>query len=452
MTIKFDSRTKDSKYSVYRISCKETGKCYYGITAGRVETRLSRHVIDAFRRRGCRIGSLQDRIRKVHVGGQRPRDAFEVEIVAERLSLACARSLESHLVEEKKTRVPHGFNVQPGGFSAGSKANSKPLTVSDERGYRRNYSSLMKAVDARNRELAKQDSKLLKYPTVRARIREMGWTIEEALEYKSRIDGRSRREPFLCSGTRMVSLAQASQATGLTKATLRSRLHRAKLNGRSDHDIAEVMPRPDVKALSLPDPDNRRRLISATAVARKLGIPVSTVVHRYRRAPKDISSRELINWLIGPKRPVRVLMLDVPGGERLCGSIRQIYMEISRRDDLESLREEHLSLSGVTRRLRSLDNQEAAFCGKDLAWAFGFAARTSRKQCSMNFHPPGPRRKLLRSSYDFCGLSLPLQRDFVAFVLEIIECNGLAGVFRLRGRGAVERHLHLQKVVSAKTK
>lgn len=99
---------------IYRITHKETGKTYVGMTSQLIENRFNDHIFEAKSKKLLRQDSLHAAIRKYGP------DAFEVLEIEKSDNLDILKERERYWIERLGTNQPNGFNVSKGGEMCGS--------------------------------------------------------------------------------------------------------------------------------------------------------------------------------------------------------------------------------------------------------------------------------------------------------------------------------------------
>jgi hypothetical protein len=204
---------------------------YVGVTQRTLAVRLAVH--DRVARLHPEVGgpgTVAAAIRQVYAQGEPLQAAFQAEVLAETSLPDEARRMEQAWIARLGTAAPRGFNIMPGGASIGGPANAEPVTIVHPKRGAVNFASLMDAVAAIDRERKDDEKPPLQLGTVYAR-REMGWSIEEALELKPHLDGRRERTAFQWRGRSYNTLEAVARAEGVAIDTIRSRLHRARQSG-----------------------------------------------------------------------------------------------------------------------------------------------------------------------------------------------------------------------------
>lgn len=102
------TKTGDSPYNVYRVTCVVTNKAYIGITRRSVGTRWSAHCSLAKRRPNVQT-ALGKAIRKYG------RDNFTVETLTTACDAREATAVERGLIAQYGTLSPRGYNLTSGG-------------------------------------------------------------------------------------------------------------------------------------------------------------------------------------------------------------------------------------------------------------------------------------------------------------------------------------------------
>ncbi len=370
------AKTGQAVYIIYGITRKEDSKQYVGLTRRPLAERIKAHVHDAMRRRrNSSPGSLANAIRQKILCGYSFEAAFDVQVLAEGLTADQAREAEILWVERLHAYAPKGFNILPPGGSIGGPANAHPTVIQHPRRGKLNFPSVSAAIEFRNRELAELNNSLLEVGTVYARLL-TGWPIEEALGYLPHTDRRTLRKPFFAKGRVLRRLREVAEATGLSIAALRSRLHRAARRGLNRHDVGHdrrrsARRRPAAAHLPHPSLDGSGRNLTIKAFSALSGVPKSTIAYRYQQLenPGSMSDEDIVLHLCTPQERRRIVTLDLPDGTQLRGGEREtIRMLLSNRRFAWS-RPEPIGESAIRRRLRLVRSNE----GPLVAWAFGLA-------------------------------------------------------------------------------
>jgi hypothetical protein len=378
-------------WRIYHLRRLTDSAGYVGVTQRPLAIRLAAHGTIARRHpeRG-RPGSLAAAIRQTFADGLPFQTAFQAEILAETSLPAEARRLERVWINRLGTASPRGFNVMPGGASLGGPANAIPLTLAHPtRGFLR-FASLMDAVTATDRERQREAKPPLQLGTIYAR-RELGWSIEEALELTTHVDGRRRRAAFRWRGRSYRTLEEVAQVDGVAIATIRSRLHRARRAGCEVwHDAAKDRRLPGShrtgdakcgrqKPLALPHPaDPKSAPVDAASFARMSGLPRATVLHRHHRLLETHGSAVLPRAIVLAALVARqdrrvVLSLSLPGGQTLRDGVRALIRTVLSDPALNGSRAEKLGFSAIRARLRRVPGWPADLSVDAVQWAFGFS-------------------------------------------------------------------------------
>jgi hypothetical protein len=274
-----------SRYIVYGIEELASGRHYVGLTRRPLDVRITSHLRQSRRRGQVRPGGLMEALRLMDALGQAIEDCFGVRVLGRADTAQEARDLERHWVMMLDSRVPHGLNGMPGGSSIGGVDNARALHVAWPEGVRA-YPSIQAALTEVNRARSAADQPPLEVNTLYARLAG-GWPVSQALGLEARKDPRKTRAPFQLGADTYTTLEAAAAATGLSVATLRSRLHRAS---RSDPDVTPQIgcdrrsrASGRTTRLSIPWPDTGECL-TAAAYAARTGVSKATVMHRWHRA------------------------------------------------------------------------------------------------------------------------------------------------------------------------
>ena len=393
-------------YIIYLITNLQTNKPYVGITGTEITTRIKRHVDDALIRNRGKAESLHESIREAYINGKTFKECFKVEIINSGLSQSVAGQEENRLIEYNNSMAPNGYNILKGGGggggSFGSTANAKAIKLAHPKTHESlEFSSVKEAVDFRNKELKNEGLALLKYATVTSRLRK-NLSTEEALEYVTLTDKRKLRDEFLCNGVKVNSIAEIATELGLNHQTVRSRIYRNADNEMYDvakpgMDKREVIP---YSQPVLPDPDDSTKpLLSCSEFARRVGLPDSTIRHRFKRLASvaNISSltAEKIYEMVTTRRERRkIIALILDDGRVLEGGVRELIKLVLETPNLRVLQKEKLTGNGIRARLWRTQYS-------DIEWAFGFRPKENknRKECrlisrdEMRNNQKGGRRK-----------------------------------------------------------
>ena len=212
------------------------------------------------------------------------------------------------------------------------------------------------------------------------------WTPEEALEYHPHRDQRGERAAFRIAGRIHTSLREASAATGVCVAILRSRLHRAKQRapGIGIPDVTKDRRGASLgrgQALGIIWPETGETL-TAQEFGIRTNVPKTTVIHRAHRVRVEQESRrraglepltteEVRDRLILRTDRTAELRLRLPTGGHWVGGERELIRRVFATPKLEQGRQERLSESGIRRRLHTMSPEDRHDPGK-VAAAFGF--------------------------------------------------------------------------------
>lgn len=375
--------TKDSPdhqlHSIYLIEHRESGRRYVGLTTRTIEARVRAHRYDAMRQGRARAeGSLAAAIRETIQAGRTFDTDYRYAVLQSGLTADEARDAEVRWIERMGSAAPAGYNKMPGGASVGGPGNARSVTLTHPDHGLITYTSLYKAITARNAELRATGQKPLLHSTVYERL-DMGWTPEEALGYAHHEDGRGDRGAVLYSGRTYRSLRAIAAETGESVDTLRSRLHRAKRAGVADPDLAvdrRSIPAPRGFIL-LPDPHipASPTWLHVNEFCARTGVARTTVVHRVSRLldkgvdVETMDPAKLIALLTTEDDRRTMIHLPLPNGQTLTGGIREVVRDVLADDSLAKSRREQLGDSAIRARLRYVDCADPA----KVRWAFGFA-------------------------------------------------------------------------------
>ncbi|MCA3306920.1 MAG: hypothetical protein ING00_14090 [Roseomonas sp.] len=379
-------------YSIYEIRRRSDGRRYVGVTQRPLELRKRLHIYCARRRTQVpRPGGLGEAILRAERSGLSAAVEFEITLLETCTTPLEARRLEALWIERLKTRVPNGFNLQPGGATLGGPGNARPITLGPVGQAPQVFQSIMSALAATNATREANGEKALRLPAVYARL-QAGHAQRAAFGLTQRLDLRRKRaEPFRYRGRTHVSLHTVSSRKNIPIDTLRSRLHRARLAGIANADIGfdrrlPGSPRRNdagtgrLPPLSLPHPkDAEAPPVSAAEFARLTGIPKATVTHRFNRVlagdfgdPAALTRQQILNILIQKTERRIVIALPVPDGRVLHGGVRELIRHLFSQPRLLAVRHERLGPSAIRARLRKLPRWPLPAAAGDISWAFGF--------------------------------------------------------------------------------
>lgn len=377
-------------FRIYEIKERRTGLGYVGVTALVMNDRFLGHRQDACRDRRRRPGGLADAIRRSAADGLVYLQAFSIRELATTTDPEEARRLEAEWIERRRTRVPDGFNQMPGGRSLGGPLNSCPVTVEHPIRGTLDYPSLSVAIIDANAEHERQRLPTVGAEAVYARIR-AGWTPAQALGLVHRTDGRRIRASFTWAGHEYDTLRDASIASGVPIATLRSRLHRARTALHAPPpEIATDRrrsgparsPVPTSSGILVPAPPGHvEALVTLEAFARLAKVPKSTVTYRYRRleregrSPDEMPADELHAFLVGSVDRRILLDLRIAPSEVWSDGIRSLIARLFATPAVECRRVDRIGGSAIRARLRTLPGWPDRLSAVAIRWAFGFEAQ-----------------------------------------------------------------------------
>ena len=382
-------------YSIYVIKRISDGRRYVGVTQRSLELRKRLHIYCARRRTQVpRPGGLGEAILQAERSGLSAAVEFEIKLLETCTTPLEARRLEALWIERLRTRVPNGFNQQPGGATLGGPGNARPITLGPVGQTPRSFQSIMSALAVTNATREASGQKALRLPTVYARL-QAGHAQRAAFGLTQRLDLRRKRaEPFRYRGRTHVSLHTVSSRKNIPIDTLRSRLHRARIAGIANADIGfdrrlPGSPRRNdagpgrLPPMSLPHPtDAEAPPVSAAEFARLTGIPKATVTHRFNRVlagdfgdPSQLQREQLLSLLTSEQERRIVIALPVPDGRTLRAGVRELIRYVLSSPSLLAVRKENLGMSAIRARLRRLQGWPSSIQAADVAWAFGFNPR-----------------------------------------------------------------------------
>ena len=346
----------DGRWIIYSLQERASGRTYVGVTCRPLQVRIGSHLSQARRGGRLRRGGLLEVLRDACLTTKDFHDRFVARVLGTATSRAEARTQEASWIARLRCMVPSGFNLMPGGSSLGGPSNARPVSV-EVGGQRHTYASVGAALSDRNRSAADRGEVRVQRSTAHARLA-AGWSPAEALGYAPHRDGRGARERFSVDGIVYSTLREASVASGLAIATLRSRLHRSKRRAMQS-DVPEVGR--DQRTASL----GRRPLlglvhpttgepVSARAYARATGLPLSTVLHRAHRLGLGASPEDMAT----PVERRRVVTCVGADGATVTGGYREVARRVLDPGWTRAPDTRKLSASAIRARLRRLTEVE----------------------------------------------------------------------------------------------
>ncbi|WP_156419401.1 hypothetical protein [Aureimonas sp. AU12] len=283
-------------------------KSYVGLTARTLARRKDAHINEASRaKRSIHSLSLGAAIRAEIRSANNPHEHFQIELLEEYGTVHAMLEGEGRWIEELGTMAPNGYNLMPGGCSAGGPSNSKPMRLLVDN-VLVEFPSIKAAAQVRARELEKDLDRFVGMVFMRI---QNGWTHAEALEFESHEDGR---------GT---ELSRKARADGENVATVRSRAHRERIK-----TTAVAIPR----GFNLPAPDGSGRKVPIKEFAEMSGVSQSTVMHRLHQIVGSIdamASADTIDHLIRKQDRVKPIVVRLPDGTLVEGSRNHLAKEFS---------------------------------------------------------------------------------------------------------------------------
>lgn len=368
-------------YIIYALLERTSGKYYVGLTTRTLPKRVSAHLSQARRNRRIRAGGLMAALRRTINAGKRFENDWDMQIVERAATTNEARTMERRWIAALSAASPSGLNLMPGGSSVGGPDNVVPVTVAFPDGCRRSYPCIQDAVTECNKARLDAGMPVLTPGTVYARL-SMGWSPTEALGYAPHLDGRGARPPITVNGKTFSNLRSLSTVTGLSVATLRSRLHR-RMQSRSGTDLGTDMRRTEPghtpkrsMPLGLRLPGTSTRL-TVREYAERTNTPASTILHRWHAAfrvgldPATMSPAVLLERLVTAEDRRRLITLRLPDSQCMTGGERELVRQVLGDPELAASRAVLLSESGIRRRLRLLPECDRQDPSK-VAVAFGF--------------------------------------------------------------------------------
>lgn len=421
-------------YKIYKLTHVDGDgqviKSYVGVTIRELPARLKAHLNEAVRgKRNIFPHSLGSAIRREIELGKVLEECFSIELLEKCASVEEMLDGEERWIAEIGTMAPTGYNVMPGGRSAGGPSNSKPVHVFAD-GKLKEFPSISSAARARAAELGKRNVENF-VGLVLARIGQMGWTHAEALEYDDHEDGRR------------TELSRRARDAGELVATVRSREYR-----RSTKADRERIP----KGFMLPAPDGSGQQVNIVRFAEQAGLSKATVTHRLHRIYKDISRmtiREVIAALVTAVERAKTIVVHLPNDQQIKGSRNELAKAFSEGEYKGYRVVPNLGREALRARLRKAGD---AASNDELLIALGVKAPDT----SARVIPAKPvhRRKLRASGYvvmadDKRQRRFIKQADFVrACLAGLVELNQVEKWVSPKAETAKERELSLQKKVT----
>ena len=401
-------------WAVYVLTHRRTGRTYVGLTKRTIAQRVSAHVSHARRDTGCRPGGLLEALRTELAAGRFFAAAFEARIVCRCATAADAAIAERQWIVMLGSAAPHGYNLMPGG-GVGSVANARQVSVEVGQGRWEVYATIYEAIGHRNRRLRDARQAGLDPYRVYARLA-AGWSAAEALGYQTHTDRRGQRAPFMVNGQVYSSLRQAAADTGIPAVALRGRLGR--ISKVTAPDMPTMQGTPD-RLLDI-SADRRRHatgenvllgimwpatgeMLTAAELSARTGVPKSTVLHRWHRVRDEearrvgrglppYSTAEVLRMLRHRTERRKVVRLELPTGDTWQGGERELIRRMQDSPDVDALRMNPLTESGVRRRLRLLSGEQRR-SSSAVRTAFGFAAAQAPRRTTSAEHSVVPAIK-----------------------------------------------------------
>ena len=373
-------------YIIYVLRERATERSYVGLTSRSLQQRVSAHLSQSRRDTVVRDAGLMAALQRTCPVGTDFVTAWDSRVLARTDDVNQARALERHWIATLSAASPQGYNLMPGGASVGGPGNALPITVTLSTEEHRHYASIHDAIADLDRTATVEERAVVTPATVYYRLSQ-GWSAAEAFGYAPRQDRRGRRDAFQLGNQTYTTLREAAADTGLCVGALRSRLHRRRVSeSESDADLGHdarqggtaYQPRRGRPlGLRLHGVEGR---LTAAAYAARTGLSKSTVIYRWHAAVRDgldpgwLSTCQLFHLLVTCCERRKVLTLTLPDGRSWSGGERELIRRLMADADLEASRAEHLSVSGIRRRLRTLAVADRGIPGC-VAWAFGFQSK-----------------------------------------------------------------------------
>jgi hypothetical protein len=365
--------TETHLFIVYSLRHRQSGLTYVGLTKRRLRSRLAAHVSQSRRKRYVRPGGLLTAIREAEAAGLTIDMVFEAETVCWAKTVAEARELERYWIAALQAAQPMGYNSMPGGASVGGPANSKCIRIEIGTGEFVDWPSIDAAATHCNTARVAAGRRPLRPATYYARL-QAGWSIEEAFEAKSRIDGRALRPAIRVGAVECHSLREIGVMTGLGIEALRSRLHRRQDLTADVTQDRRLIKRGRAAEIRVTWPPTGER-ISLAKFASIAGLPKATILNRWHRMAGeriDTSNADAISeWLQTQNDRRKQLCLMLPDGDIWRGGQRELIRRLLQHGTWSTMRLDRLSESGILRRIRTLAPHEVDDRSR-VRWAFGF--------------------------------------------------------------------------------
>lgn len=397
----------------HRNAQDELVKSYVGVTIRSLEARLSAHLREASRaKRSISPYSLGHAIRQELLADMENASRFSIRQLSIHESQTEMLADETVWIEKLGTMAPNGYNLMPGGRSAGGIGNSQAMELFVD-GVLRTFPSIKQAAHALA-EAASLDPK--KFAARVYSRRGKGWPLAEAFDLEPHEDGRTTER------------SRQAAAAGVLLATARSKDHRDWLKARQ----ASIK-----KGSLLPHPREPGLFVTIDQFIDISGLPKSTVTRRLRRIwpIENLPSEDVILALTKREDRRRIFEFTLDGE-----TVRAGVNELAARFE----RPRGNSRSAIKKRLGALPEPAGEV---EILQAVGVLQRTSKRV--LVSAQAVPVRNLLIGNWSVRYQSqfkeLPRQMDFVrwlsSFMFPLLD-----------GQDRRKEELRLQKSVSALAK
>ena len=202
---------EESKYKVYKITCLENGKMYFGITKMSIAARMKKH------RYFASSGSNFLISRAIKKYGW---DSFSVEVVEQDLSMEEACQLEIRLISENRTCYENGYNMAKGGQTG--------ISLRPETKVRKSIAGKIAWLSSEKMQMSVKDPE---------RNKKIG------LHSKKLHNKKEYRDEFLARHSRMIDLSRGKECRERAKKTFIDNGHSTNLtcsNGMEFCSIADA--------------------------------------------------------------------------------------------------------------------------------------------------------------------------------------------------------------------
>jgi hypothetical protein len=392
-------------------------KPYVGVTTRTLKERLAAHLGEASRgERSISPYSLGYAIRaELLRSGPAGAGRFSIRELSRHDSLAEMLKAEARWIDELKTMAPLGYNLMPGGRSAGGKGNSKPVSLYVA-GTLQKFKSFRQAAHALAQAAEIDPGPFM--GRVYSRINDLGWTLAEAFGLEPHEDRRT------------TELSRKAAEDGVTSNA--SRQKRSRENLRESQVVIE-------KGSQIPHPHKPDRLVTIPEFVQLSEIPKSTVNRRLKAIwpVEGMDPEDVVSILTTGQERQKLVHVEV-AGETICMGRN----ELARRFDKENLEHGgHYSYDTIRRRLGELRSDATT---TEKLQALGLANRPSKRILTpaIAVRVRGLVREDWAVTQNSSLIVFPRQMDFVRWVVAQVH----PGLEQEDRRNA---ELKLQKKVSA---